>query len=36
MTEREKMVEWLWARYPDQPLRVALMTRILSNREIRK
>ncbi|MET3232207.1 UNVERIFIED_ORG: hypothetical protein ABIC54_004412 [Burkholderia sp. 1263] len=28
------MIDWLFARYPNQPVRCALMVRILCSREI--
>lgn len=35
MTEAEKLIDWLFARFPNQPVRCALMVRILCNREAR-
>jgi hypothetical protein len=33
MTETARMIDWLFARFPNQPLRCALMVRILCSRE---
>jgi hypothetical protein len=35
VTDTEKMIDWLFARFPNQPVRCALMVRILCNREVR-
>jgi hypothetical protein len=35
MTETEKMIDWLWRRFPNQPVRCALMVRIIRSREVR-
>lgn len=35
MTEAEHMIDWLWRKYPNQPVRCATMIRILCNRERR-
>ena len=35
MTEAEKFIDWLFKRFPNQPVRCALMVRILCNREAR-
>jgi hypothetical protein len=33
MTDLERTIEWIFARFPNQPLRCALMVRILCGRE---
>lgn len=35
MTETKRMIDWLFVRFPNQPVRCALMVRILCNREVR-
>jgi hypothetical protein len=33
--DTEKMIDWLWKRFPNQPVRCALMVRILCGRDER-
>lgn len=33
MTDTEKMIDWLFSRFPNQPVRCAALVRILCSRE---